>query len=472
MIDVIEILTHWYAGRSQSELATSLGVDRKTLRKYTAPAVAAGMAPGGAPMDEADWRRLATEWFPQLTDHRLRQVSWPGIEPHRDYIAAQLKAEVTVATIHQRLRDEHDLDASVASVRRWVRANLPEQARRARVTVLGDAPPPGEQAQIDYGRLGMWLDPGTGRRRAVWAFVMVLACSRHLFLRPTLTMDQAEWTAAHVEAFAFFGGVTARLVPDNLKTGVERPDLYDPKINRSYAELATHYGTLVDPARAAKPKDKPQVERPMPYVRDSFWRGREFTSLAQMRAEAARWSREVAGARACRPLDGAAPAAVFAAIEQQALRPLPAAPFVLATWSSARVGPDIHLLTELAAGFGHVSGGGVVRRPTVSGRVRRRRGVPGSGRVAGAGGGVGGRDRIEVGAVSAAGCGRRPGRASGGVLRRPARGRAQRGDGPLVWDGPAALVPVPVVDPGRLGSGNAGRGAGLLSLDGGRRARR
>ena len=57
-------------------------MDRKTLRKYTAPAVAAGMAPGGPPMDEADWRRLATEWFPQLTDHRLRQVSWPSIEPH------------------------------------------------------------------------------------------------------------------------------------------------------------------------------------------------------------------------------------------------------------------------------------------------------------------------------------------------------------------------------------------------------
>ena len=72
---------------------------------------------------------------------------------------------MTVATIHQRLRDEHGLDASVASLRRWVRATLPEQARRGQVTVLGDAPPPGEQAQIDYGRLGMWLDPGTGRRR-------------------------------------------------------------------------------------------------------------------------------------------------------------------------------------------------------------------------------------------------------------------------------------------------------------------
>lgn len=114
-------------------------------------------------MGDADWRRLAAEWFPQLAGTRLRQSSWPAIEPHRDYIAGQLKAGVTAATIHQRLTSEHGLGASVASVRRWIRANLPEDARRAQVTVLGDAPPAGEQAQIDYGRLGMWADPATGR---------------------------------------------------------------------------------------------------------------------------------------------------------------------------------------------------------------------------------------------------------------------------------------------------------------------
>lgn len=342
MIDIVEILTHWYAGRSQHELAASLGVDRKTLRKYTAAAVAAGLEPGGAPMTEADWRTLVVEWFPQLADTRLRQVSWPGIEPHRDYIHGQLQVGVTVATIHQRLVDEHGLEASVASLRRWVRANLPEDARRRQVTVLGAGAEPGEQAQIDYGKLGMWFDPATGRRRAVWAFVMVLACCRHMFVRPTLVMDQAEWTRAHVEAFAFFDGVPARLVPDNLKTGVDKPDLYDPKLNRSYAELAAHYGTLIDPARALKPKDKPQVERPMPYVRDSFWRGREFASLEAMRAEARRWCTEVAGQRACRPLDGAAPAAVFTAVTAPALRALPTASFVLATWSRPKVGPDIH----------------------------------------------------------------------------------------------------------------------------------
>jgi hypothetical protein len=197
---------HWYAGRSQNELAASLGVDRKTLRKYTGPARAAGMEPGGSPMSEADWRTLVCGWFPELVDTRLRQTSWSVIECHRDYIAAQLKVGVTAATIHQRLVAEQGLAASVASVCRWVAANLPEEARRGGVTVLRECPPPGSEAQIDYGRLGMWLDPGTGRRRTVWAFVMAPPCSRHMFVRPTLSMDQAQWTAAHVEAFAFFGG--------------------------------------------------------------------------------------------------------------------------------------------------------------------------------------------------------------------------------------------------------------------------
>jgi hypothetical protein len=124
---------------------------------------------------------------------------------------------------------------------------------------------------------------------------------------------------------------------------VERPDLYDPKINRSYAELAVHYDTLIDPARVRKPKDKARVERPMPYVRDSFWRGREFTSLAQMQQAAIVWCTDVAGGRSCRPLGGAAPLAVFRAVEAGALKPLPRKRFVLATWSRGTVGPDIHV---------------------------------------------------------------------------------------------------------------------------------
>ncbi|MBN1173011.1 MAG: IS21 family transposase [Micromonosporaceae bacterium] len=342
VVDVTEILIHWYAGRSLSEVSDSLGVDRKTIRKYLAPAVAAGMSPGGPPVSQAQWAVLVTDWFPQLMDTTLRQTTWPEIAKHHQYITTQLKAGVTQATIHQRLRDEHGLVASLASLKRYVAANLSEEVRREQVVVLRDPVDPGAEAQIDYGKLGMWTDPATGRRRTVWAFAMVLACSRHLFVRPVLVMDQRAWTQAHVEAFAFFGGVPARVVPDNLRTGVAKTDLYDPKINRSYAELAAHYGVLVDPARRGKPRDKPRVERPMPYIRDSFWRGREFTSLAAMQAEAVRWCSEVAGRRSCRPLEGAAPASVFAAVEAEALAPLPSKPFVLATWSTALVGPDIH----------------------------------------------------------------------------------------------------------------------------------
>jgi len=309
-----------------------------------AAAEAAGLAPGGPLVSQERWAELARQWFPELADTRLRQVTWPAIAGHRDYIVAQMQAGVTMATIHQRLRDERGLAVSVASLRRYVKANLPEEARRSQVRVLRLVPAgPGQEAQIDYGQLGRWTDPRTGRRYTVNAFAMVLCCSRHMFVRPVIKMDQRAWTECHVAAFGFFGGVPARLVPDNLKTGVDRPDLYDPKINRSYAELAAHYGCLIDPARSRKPRDKAQVERPVPYIRDSLWRGREFTSVGQMQAEAARWSAEVAGQRACRPLDGAAPAAVFAAVEKDRLAPLPEDPFVLAEWSRCKVGPDIHV---------------------------------------------------------------------------------------------------------------------------------
>jgi Mu transposase-like protein/integrase-like protein len=328
---------------AKNQIAESLGLDRKTVRKYLAPAEAQGLAPGGPPVSAAEWRERAAGWFPELADARLRQVTWPEIEKHHGFITGQLQAGVTVKTIHQRLTDEHQLAASYASLRRYVAANVPEEVRREQVRVLRLAPrEPGEEAQIDYGQLGRWADPSTGARHVIWAFVMVLCCSRHMFVRPVIRLDQHAWTECHVAAFEFFGGAPARLVPDNLKTGVDRPDLYDPKINRSYAELAAHYGCLVDPARSRKPRDKPQVERPMPYIRDSFWRGREFGSLARMQTEAERWCREVAGMRACRPLEGARPRAVFDVLEKSMLAPLPAGGFVLAEWRTAKVGPDIH----------------------------------------------------------------------------------------------------------------------------------
>jgi transposase len=180
VVDVAEILTHWYAGRSINEMSISLAVDRKTIRKYLAPAIAAGMVPGGKSLSPNEWSEHVGRWFPELIDTRLRQITWPEIDKHADYIRAQLAAGVRQSTVWQRLRDEKGLHASVASFRRWVAATVPEETRRAQVTVLRDEVPAGEEAQINYGLLGQWVDPKTGKRHRVWAFAIVLACSRHV----------------------------------------------------------------------------------------------------------------------------------------------------------------------------------------------------------------------------------------------------------------------------------------------------
>ncbi|MCT7365039.1 hypothetical protein A7G45_19395 [Mycolicibacterium llatzerense] len=300
------------------------------------------------------WAVKAAQWFPALQDPTARAVTWPAIAGHAEQIMDWLAAEVTVARIAQRLRDEHDVAASESSVRRWVAAYFAEEAARQKVTVPRGPVDPGSEAQTDYGKLGMWLDPGSGRRVAVWAFVMVLSCSRHLFLQPVLKMDQKSWCASHVAAFEFFGGVPARLVIDNLKTGVDKPDLYDPKLNGTYAELAAHYGTLIDPARASKPNNKPRVERPMQYVR-VFLAGKGIhqhhgdVSRSDPVESAGRRNAELVGSRWW------AAGAGIRSLEAGELAPLPAAPFTLSVWSIGVVGSDTHMKIGKAPVFGAMS---------------------------------------------------------------------------------------------------------------------
>ncbi len=349
VIDLVELFQHWHTGRRIGELSSSLGLDPKTVRKYTKPAIDAGLVPGGTPLSAEQWAVLAESWFPEVADRSVRQVTWPEIDARHKLIKDWLGV-VKVSTIHQRLRDDHGLQASESSLRRYIWANFDEEIARSAVRVLRDTPPPGDEAQVDYGLLGRFFDPVTERMRRVWGFIMVLSFSRLMFLRPVLKMDEASWVEAHVLAFEFFDGAVARVVPDNLKTGVIKPDLYDPLINKSFGEFAAHYGTLVDPARLKKPRDKARVERPVPYARDSFFAGRseEFKDIAHMQAEALRWCNEVANLRPHRGIDRVAPKVLFDAEEHQALLALPRTPFELAKWWSRKVPPDIHILVGRA----------------------------------------------------------------------------------------------------------------------------
>ncbi len=221
MVDVTEILRHWYAGRPKVEVARSLGVDAKTVRRYVAPAEAAGMAPGGPPVTGEQWRALARQWFPQIAGTGIRQVSWREIAVHHDRIAGLLGV-APVSVIHQRLADEQGLGASVASLRRYVRAHFSARVRAEEVRMRRPLGAPGGEGQVDYGYLGLWPDPSTGRRRRVWAFSMVLPYSRHLFVRPAVSMTQRAWTEAQIAAFEFLGGVPRRIVPDYVPRNIIR----------------------------------------------------------------------------------------------------------------------------------------------------------------------------------------------------------------------------------------------------------
>ena len=179
------------------------------------------------------WRARIGRWFPELVDPAARALTWPQIAAHHQWITDQLKVPVTVATIAQRLRDDHSVAVSESTVRRYITTTFADQRLEEKVTVPRGAVEPGSEAQIDYGKLGMWFDPTSGRRVAVWVFAMILSCSRALFVQPVL-QDGPNI----LERFACGGvrvlrRVPARLVCDNLKTGVVRPDLYDPQINLS-----------------------------------------------------------------------------------------------------------------------------------------------------------------------------------------------------------------------------------------------
>ncbi len=339
MRDASEILDHWQAGRSIRAIARSLGAGRPTVHKYISMAEAYGYRPGIPPPPQG-WRAFLQEVAPEAFDPVAQSKVFAELRSLRTQIEESL-ADTSLMTAWQRLRDERRIKASYSSFRRYVQKHLPGALERPHITVRREDPSPGEEAQIDFGYLGLWDDPAAGKKCRLWAFTMVLSHSRHMFACAVRHMDQSAWLDSHVAGFEFWGGVPARLVSDNLKPGVLKPDLYDPCFNRGYEELAHHYGVLIDPARAGKPKDKPRVERMMPYLRDSFWAGRDFSSFQEINREMRQWCLKVAGLRIHgttrqRPLE------VFSAVEQAVLRVLPPEPFEIATWGKAKVGVDCY----------------------------------------------------------------------------------------------------------------------------------
>ena len=345
---VVEIYEHWQSGAKVRRIARSLGLDRNTVRKYIKRAVKAGINPDGTKKSHEEWVTWVHTQDGAGESVENREV-FARIGAFHEHIGKHLRGDgvtrTTGKTIWSRLRAENGLDASYSSFKRYLWTCFHDEMLRRVVTVRRADPPPGEEAQIDFTRLGYWMNPASGKKQLLQAFSMVLPYSRHMFVRVVTNLNLETWIRCHIEAFKYFGGVPGRLVIDNLTDGIIKSDLYDPLMNRTYAEMAHHYHAIIDPCRAGHPKDKPRVERPNPYIRDSFFAGREFRSLDEINIAAIDWCTNVAGIRdhgttRARPIDR------FTLIEKAALAPLPDAPYEIAAWSRPKLHPDCTVMVN------------------------------------------------------------------------------------------------------------------------------
>jgi len=203
----------------------------------------------------------------------------------------------------------------------------------------------GEKLFVDYSGLVVpWHDKDTGFVHRAQIFVAVLGASNYTFIEATEDQSLLSWVQSHIHAFEFFEGVPVGLVPDNLKSGVTKAHLYDPDINRTYQEMADHYGIAVIPTRVRTPKDKPKVEVGVQGIQRWILaplRDVTFFSIHDINAaiqplltaynERAFYERE--GSRRSQYLE----------VDKPALRPLPSRPYSYAEWKKARSGGDYHV---------------------------------------------------------------------------------------------------------------------------------
>lgn len=206
----------------------------------------------------------------------------------------------------------------------------------------------GEKLFVDYaGQTVPITDALTGEIVPAQIFVAVLGCSNYTYAEATLSQQLPDWLASHVRTFAFMGGTPAVVVPDNLKSGVDKACRYEPEINKSYEELAAHYGVAVIPARPYHPKDKAKAEVAVQIVERwilAVLRRRTFFSLAELNDAISALLTQL-NTKPFKKLPGSRLSA-FETLDQPALRALPAQGYEYAQWKKARANIDYHVEYE------------------------------------------------------------------------------------------------------------------------------
>jgi len=204
----------------------------------------------------------------------------------------------------------------------------------------------GDKLFVDYAGDGVpVVNRLTGEVRQAQIFVAVMGASNFTHAEATWTQGLADWIGAHTRALEAIGGVPNLIVPDNTKVAVIKPCLFDPQINRTYADMASHYGTVILPARPRRPRDKAKVEQGVLIIERLLLgrlRNRIFFSLADVNAALAELLKTLNEDRLIRRL-GVTRRQLLEELDRPALKPLPTEPYVFAEWRVRRVGVDYHI---------------------------------------------------------------------------------------------------------------------------------
>lgn len=324
------------------KIAREAGVDRKTAARYTAVAKEL-FEPGHELTDDEVHevaQRVQARPLPPPSDE------WNEVARLRPLIERWLAGDaetraLRLSKIHTLLERDHGLRASYDTLWRFVHDELAWREKPSTVRV--DDAPPGQEAQVDFGKMGLLIDDESGKKRVLWALIITLVYSRYQFVWPTFRQTTEAVCEGLDRAWMFFGGIIKTLIPDNTKAMVLKPEALAPTLVPAFLDYCQGREIFVDPARVRSPKDKPRVENQVPYVRESWFDGEQFTGLAHARSSAEEWCRDIAGAR-IHGTTRKVPREVFEASEKATMLPPPDSLYDVPVWiEKVKVHPDHHI---------------------------------------------------------------------------------------------------------------------------------
>ena len=333
-------------GTGARDVARTLRMSPNTERRYR-EALRLACLLEGDPEDLPELGELREAVLAELPPKKVpQQIS--SVDRWLDQIHKMAARGAYPKAIYDKLRlDSPEFEGTLSAVKRAWKQWKKVRGVQAEDVAIPVETRPGEIGQVDFGYVGMLVDPAVGKPRRAWVFVMVLSHSRHMFAKIVFDQKATTWVQLHIEAFAEFGGVVETVVPDNLKAAVIRAafgiERDDSGLNRTYRELARYYGFRVDPTPPRSPKKKGRAESGVKYVKNNFFKPRALEALEPAQIGLRRWRFEIAGTRE-HGTTGRKPLEVFEQEERPALLPLPAVPYVPVIWKQATLHANCHLV--------------------------------------------------------------------------------------------------------------------------------